>query len=118
MQGLINDNIVFVGTLTNAEDYAIRKNYRDLINDMPAEQVLDFMYQEKVVNPQQRIKISTLATDQEKSRLILVLIQCHPKGYVTLIKALRDDYCGFDWLADQICKDVEEFDEAAGDDNT
>ena len=85
---------------------------------MPAEQVLDVMFQDKLINSQQQAKISTLATDQEKSRLILRLIQSHPKGYATLIKALRSDYCGFDWLADQICKDVDEFQKAAGDDNT
>ena len=85
---------------------------------MPAEQVLDFMFEDKIINTQERIKISSLATDQEKSRVILGLIPRHPKGYTTLIKALRDDYCGFDWLADKICEDMKEFDKAAGDDDT
>ena len=81
---------------------------------MPAEQVLDFMIKDRIINTQQRARISSLATDEDKSRAILFLIPRHPKGYATLIEALGNDYCGLDWLAHQICKDAEEFEKEAG----
>ena len=82
---------------------------------MPAEQVLDFFIRERIINDQQRAKISSMATEEEKGRMILESTRRHPKGYATLTMALASEYCGSGWLADRLRKDVEEFHKMAVD---
>ena len=101
--------VLFSGPLKPAEYYAISRNFPGLVSNMPAEQVLDFLISARVINAQQRTKISSLATEEEKGRVILDLVLRHPKGYTALIEALDSPLCGSDWLANQLRNDVEEF---------
>ena len=108
---------IFSGPLRPAEYYAIRRNYPGLVNDMPANQVVDFMFAGGIVNSEQMNKMSPMSAE-EKARMILDSVLRHPKGYDTLIGALESEQCSSDWLAEQLRNDVKEFEKKAADEGT
>ena len=74
---------------------------------MPSNQVVDFMFAGGIVNGEQLNKMSSMSME-EKARMILDSVLRHPKGYVSLTKALESPQCSADWLVGQLRNDVEE----------
>ena len=84
---------------------------------MPANQVVDFMFSDGIINSEQMNKMASMCVE-EKARMILESVLRHPKGYVTLVRALKSEQCSADWLAEQLRNYVKESEKKAGDEDT
>ncbi|XP_052072628.1 uncharacterized protein LOC127710717 [Mytilus californianus] len=70
----------------------IKKNYKNIIENLRLDSILDQMIEDEVFDLDDLEKINSRATQKDKNReFVTLLIRSHQKGYEVFIKCLKED---------------------------